>query len=63
MCLSRVYRNEMKKDAVLLEDVCTIRSENGTVILTDIMGVQLCVPGYVKFADLTGGTVIIEAEE
>ena len=62
MCLSKVYRDRAEEDALLLEDVCTIRAEEGNVILTDIMGVQVSIPGHVQYADLTGGVVIVKAE-
>ena len=37
MCLSTVYKNEKKPDAMVMNNVMSIRCEEDTVILTDLM--------------------------
>ena len=60
MCLSTVYQNEQTKDNLLCTDVTTIESDGHTVTLTDLFGRRISVAGFVRRADLTGGTVILE---
>ena len=63
MCLSTVYRNEMKKENVLCSDVTTIEQEGGTITLTGLFGRRLTVEGTPRRTDLTGGTVVLEIAE
>lgn len=63
MCLSTVYRNEVKKENILCSDVTTIETEGKTVTLTDLFGRTLTVEGTLRRADLTGGTVVLEVAE
>ena len=60
MCLSTVYRNEVKKENILCSDVTSIEAEGGTITLTDLFGRTLTVEGTLRRADLTGGTVVLE---
>ena len=59
MCLSTVYKNEKTPQNEVLKNVMHIRCENGSVILTDIMGREAVVEGEILSADLTGGTVVV----
>ena len=63
MCLSTVYRNEQKKENLLCSDVTTIETDGRTVTLTDLFGRKMSVEGFVRRADLTGGTVVLEVKE
>ena len=60
MCLSTVYKNEKTPQNEVLKNVMHIRCENGSVILTDIMGREAVVEGEILSADLTGGTVVVK---
>ena len=60
MCLSTVYKNEKTPQNEVLKNVIHIRCENGSVILTDIMGREAVVEGEILSADLTGGTVVVK---
>lgn len=60
MCLSTVYRNEVKKENILCSDVTSIEADGGTITLTDLFGRTLTVEGMLRRADLTGGTVVLE---
>ncbi|MDY5943111.1 MAG: CooT family nickel-binding protein [Oscillospiraceae bacterium] len=63
MCLSTVYRNEQKKENLLCSDVTTIETDGRIVTLTDLFGRKMSVEGFVRRADLTGGTVVLEVKE
>ncbi len=63
MCLSAVYKNEKTKENLLCTEVTTIESDGHTVTLTDLFGRRVSVVGYVRRADLTGGTVVLEVTE
>ncbi len=59
MCISTAYEHDVH-GAVLAEYVASISQENKTVILTDIMGKKIRVPGFLISADLTNGVLVIE---
>ncbi len=63
MCLSSVYKNEQRKENLLCADVAVIESDGRTVTLTDLFGRRVSVEGFVRRADLTGGTVVLEVRE
>ena len=63
MCLSTVYRNEKKPDAMVMNNVMSIRCEEDTVILTDLMERTVAVQGYLESANLVEGFVIIKTAE
>ncbi|MDR3170261.1 MAG: CooT family nickel-binding protein [Treponema sp.] len=63
MCLSTVYElgtNGAKKK--IGEYVSAIRVAGDTVIMTDIMGVELSVSGSLETVDLVKNTIIISAK-
>lgn len=53
MCLSTAYKNEIAEDAAVMSNVMTVECEDGAVILTDLMGRTMRVPGTLKKASLT----------
>ncbi len=63
MCLSTVYKNEKKPEAMVMNNVMTIRCEEDTVILTDLMERTVAIQGYLEQADLVDGFVIIRTAE
>ncbi len=62
MCLSTAYRNEKGEDAVLARYVAQVEVRGKKVLLTDVVGAETEVEGFVSFVDLTGGTVIIRTD-
>ena len=60
MCLSTVYKNEKKPDAVLLRNVTRVECHDGLVILTDLMERQVAIEGTLESADLVNGYVIVK---
>lgn len=59
MCLSTVYRNEKKPETVVMNNVMSIRCEDGTVILTDLMERSVAIEGHLIEANLVDGYVIV----
>lgn len=63
MCLSTVYKNEKKPETMVMNNVMSIRCEEDTVILTDLMERTVAVQGYLESANLVDGFVIIKTKE
>jgi predicted RNA-binding protein len=61
MCISTAYENS-ETGAVLAEHVAEVSQQSGMVIMTDIMGKETTIQGFLKFADLTHGVLVIEPE-
>ena len=59
MCLSTVYKNEMKPDGVIMKNVMRIECKDGCVILTDLMDRSVSVEGTLESANLVEGYVIV----
>ena len=60
MCLSTVYRNEKKEEAVVMRNVMSIECKDGCVILTDLMERTVAVEGTLVSANLVDGFVIVK---
>ena len=60
MCLSTVYKNEMKPDAVVMRNVMHIECKDGCVIVTDLMERQVAIEGSLQEANLVDGFVIVK---
>ena len=60
MCLSTVYKNEKKEDAVVMRNVMSIECRDGCVILTDLMERTVAVEGVLVSANLVDGFVIVK---
>ena len=60
MCLSTVYRNEMKPESVIMRNVMSIDCRDGLVILTDLMERQSVIEGQLVKANLVDGFVIVQ---
>lgn len=63
MCLSTVYKNEKKPETMVMNNVMSIRCEDDTVILTDLMERTVAVQGYLESANLVDGFVIIKTAD
>ncbi len=63
MCLSTVYKNEKKPETMVMNNVMSIRCEEDTVILTDLMERTVAITGRLESANLVDGFVIIKTEE
>lgn len=60
MCLSTVYKNEFKPEAVVMRNVMRIDIQDGCVILTDLMERQVAIEGELVSANLVDGFVIVK---
>ena len=60
MCLSTVYKNELRPEAVLLKNVMRIECKDGMVILTDLMDRTVAVDGTLEYANLVEGVVLVK---
>ena len=60
MCLSTVYKNEMKPETVVMRNVMHIACKDGCVVLTDLMDRQVAIEGQLVEANLVDGFVIVK---
>ena len=60
MCLSTVYKNEMKPETVVMRNVMHITCKDGCVILTDLMDRQVAIEGQLVEANLVDGFVVVK---
>ena len=63
MCLSTVYKNEMKPETVVMKNVMRIECKDGCVILTDLMERSVAIEGQLLSANLVDGFVIVKDKE
>ena len=62
MCLSTVYKNTQTEDQILARFVSRITAnEDGKLVLTDVMGMEVTVDGTLLSADLAEGVVVVRA--
>ena len=60
MCLSTVYRNEVKPESIVLANVMRIECKDGAVILTDLLERQVAIEGTLSMANLIDGIAVIQ---
>ena len=60
MCLSTVYKNELKKENIAMQNVMKIECDGDMVILTDLMERQMAIEGTLEKANLVDGYVIVK---
>ena len=59
MCLSTVYKNDMKPESIAMRNVMSIECRDGLVILTDLMERQCVLEGVLEKANLVDGFVLV----
>ena len=59
MCLSTVYRNEVKPESIVLSNVMRIECKDGMVILTDLLDRQVALEGTLAMANLVDGIAVV----
>ena len=59
MCLSTVYRNEVKPESIVLSNVMRIECKDGMVILTDLLDRQVALEGTLAMAKLVDGIAVV----
>ncbi len=60
MCLSTVYKETQEPENILMKNVMTIECHPSEVVLTDLMGRQMKIPGSLKKANLVDGYALVE---
>ena len=61
MCLSDAYELVDGEQKLILSRVQDISTEDGSVLLTNLMGIRTNVPGRIKSVDLLKNIILIEA--
>lgn len=59
MCLSTVYKNNLKPEAILMKNVMRIECKDDMVILTDLMERQVAIEGTLEMANLVDGVAVV----
>ena len=62
MCLSTVYKNEKNDDNILCRYVASIRPIGDQLTFVDVLGTVTTITGRLVSADLTAGTVVVDAQ-
>ena len=60
MCLSNVYKGEVKDENLLARNVADIRVEGGKIILTDLMGIRQEIDASIRKVDLMENYIVID---
>ncbi|MBO4839104.1 MAG: CooT family nickel-binding protein [Lachnospiraceae bacterium] len=61
MCLSNIYR--ASDNQLLMDNTARIEVRDGTVILRDLFGRVLKVPGQIASVDLENNIVVLQTED
>ena len=60
MCLSNVYKNEVKDENLLARNVADVRVQDGKIILTDLMGIRKEFDASIQKIDLMENYIVID---
>ena len=59
MCLSTVYKNDVKPENVAMQNVMRIECKDDMVILTDLLDRQVAIEGTLIMGNLVDGVAIV----
>lgn len=59
MCLSTVYKGEIKPENVAMQNVMRIECDGDMVILTDLLERQIAIHGTLVMANLVEGQALV----
>ena len=59
MCLSTVYKNELRPENIAMQNVMTIECQDDMVILTDLLERQVAIRGTLIMANLVEGKALV----
>lgn len=59
MCLSTVYKNELRPENIAMQNVMTIEVQEDMVILTDLLERQVAIRGTLVMANLVEGKALV----
>lgn len=60
MCLSNVYKGEVKEENLLARNVADVRVQDGRIILTDLMGIRREFDASIQQVDLMENYIVID---
>ncbi len=60
MCLSTVYRNDVKPENIAMQNVMRIECKEDMVILTDLLERQVAIQGTLVMANLVDGLAVVQ---
>lgn len=60
MCLSTVYRNDVKPENIAMQNVMRIECKEDMVILTDLLERQVAIRGTLVMANLVDGLAVVQ---
>lgn len=60
MCLSNVYKGEVKDENLLARNIADVRVQDGKIILTDLMGIRKELDASIQKVDLIENYIVIE---
>jgi predicted RNA-binding protein len=60
MCQTTAYIIEGEKEILLLQDVVSVKPEDGTLRITNLFGEEKTVAGRIKQIDMLAHKIIIE---
>ena len=60
MCISTVYKETQEPENILMKNVMTIECHPQEVVLTDLMGRKMTIPGILRQANLVDGYALVE---
>ena len=63
MCLSTIYKDEIKSDKIIMKNVAGIEVINDEIVLTDLMEKKYSFKGKLLKANLIDGYVIVHTSE
>ena len=63
MCLSNVYKNELSDENLMFRNIADISFDNGSLTMTDIMGIRRSIQASVKKIDLLDNYIIVDPAE
>ena len=59
MCLSNVYKDEVRDENLLARNIADIKVEGSKIILTDLMGIRKELDASIKKVDLMDNYVVL----
>lgn len=59
MCLSNVYKDEVKDENLLARNIADIKVDGNRIILTDLMGIRKELDATIKKVDLMDNYVLL----
>ncbi len=59
MCLSTVYKGEIKPENIAMQNVMRIECDGDMVILTDLLERQVAIHGTLVMANLVEGQAVV----